>query len=97
MAVLRDRPYVRLNFLLVDLGAGFNGGPKEGFPEVSSSGMEVTVSGYRPAIGRVSSVLKFSGLNKSTDVTLERGVIESLSLYNWLRRSAMATRRGSVP
>lgn len=30
--------------------------------------------------------MKVTGLNKSTDVTLKRGVIGSLSLYNWLNQ-----------
>ena len=28
--------------------------------------------------------MKITGMNKSTDVTLKRGVIGSLNLYNWL-------------
>jgi phage tail-like protein len=28
--------------------------------------------------------MKVTGLNKATDVTLKRGVIGSLTLYNWL-------------
>jgi hypothetical protein len=29
-------------------------------------------------------VIKITGLNKATDVTMKRGVIGSLDLYNWL-------------
>ena len=85
MAVLRDRPYVQFNFL-VDLGTGSTDGPEAGFQEVSGVGMEVTVSEYRAGNSRENSVMKITGLNKSTDVTLKRGVIGSLSLYNWLHQ-----------
>ncbi len=83
MAVQRDRPYVQFNFL-VDLGNGVTDGPDAGFQEVSGVGMEVTVSEYRTGNSRENSVMKITGLNKSTDVTLKRGVIGSLSLYSWL-------------
>lgn len=83
MAVLRERPYVQFNFL-VDLGTGNTDGPEAGFQEVSGIGMEVTVSEYRNGNEKENSVRKITGLNKSTDVTMKRGVIGSLNLYNWL-------------
>ena len=85
MAVLRERPYVQFNFL-VDLGTGNTDGPEAGFQEISGIGMEVTVSEYRNGNSRENSVMKITGLNKSTDVTLKRGVIGSLSLYKWLHQ-----------
>ena len=83
MAVLRDRPYVQFNFL-VDLGTGNTDGPEAGFQELSGIGMEVTVSEYRNGNEKENSVRKITGLNKSTDVTMKRGVIGSLNLYQWL-------------
>jgi len=83
MAVLRDRPYVGFNFL-VDLGDGNTEGSQAGFQEVSGIGMEVTVSEYRNGNNRENSVWKMTGMNKSTDVTMKRGVIGSLNLYKWL-------------
>jgi phage tail-like protein len=85
MAVLRDRPYVQFNFL-VDLGTGNTEGPEAGFQEVSGIGMEVTVAEYRAGNSVENSVMKITGLNKATDVTLKRGVIGSLSLYSWLHQ-----------
>ena len=82
MAILRDRPYVQFNFL-VNLGNGTEG-HEAGFQECSGIGMEVTVSEYRNGNERENSVRKITGLNKSTDVTLKRGVIGSLNLYRWL-------------
>src|SRR5512138_2315009 len=84
MAQFRDRPYVQFNFL-VDLGAGSGtDGPDAGFQEVSGIGMEVTVAEYRNGNEKDNSVRKITGLNKSTDVTMKRGVIGSLTLYSWL-------------
>jgi phage tail-like protein len=83
MAVLRDRPYVQFNFL-VDLGSGVTDGPQAGFQELSNVGMEVTVAEYRTGNMKENSVQKITGLNKATDVTLKRGAIGSLDLYNWL-------------
>ncbi|AEJ00868.1 Conserved hypothetical protein CHP02241, phage tail region protein [Nitrosomonas sp. Is79A3] len=83
MAILRDRPYVQFNFL-VDLGDGVTEGPQAGFQELSGIGMEVTVSEYRTGNSKENSVMKVTGMNKSTDVTMKRGVIGSLNLYEWL-------------
>ena len=83
MAVLRERPYVQFNFL-VDLGNGNTEGPEAGFQEVSGIGMEVTVAEYRNGNERENAVRKITGLNRTTDVTLKRGVIGSLNLYQWL-------------
>jgi phage tail-like protein len=83
MATERERPYVQFNFL-VDLGDGNTDGPKAGFQECSNIGMEVTVAEYRNGNEKENSVRKITGLNKSTDVTLKRGIIGSLNLYQWL-------------
>src|ERR1700694_1271615 len=83
MATLRERPYVQFNFL-VDLGTGNTGGAEAAFQEISGIGMEVTVSEYRAGNFKENSVMKITGMNKSTDVTMKRGVIGSLNLYSWL-------------
>jgi phage tail-like protein len=83
VAVLRDRPYVQFNFL-VNLGDGVTDGPEAGFQEMSNVGMEVTVSEYRNGNDKENGVRKIVGLNKATDVTMKRGVIGSLNLYDWL-------------
>jgi phage tail-like protein len=83
MAVKRARPYVQFNFL-VDLGDGVTEGPDAGFQEISGIGMEVTVAEYRTGNSRENSVMKITGMNKATDVTMKRGVIGSLNLYKWL-------------
>jgi phage tail-like protein len=79
MATLRQRPYVQFNFE-VDLGHGV----QASFQECSNIGMEVTVAEYRTGDYKDNNVMKITGLNKATDVTLKRGVIGSLDLYQWL-------------
>ena len=83
MAVLRDRPYTQFNFL-VDLGTGNTDGPDAGFAEVGPIGMSVDVIEYRNGNSKENSVQKLTGLNKAADVTLKRGIIGSLDLYDWL-------------
>lgn len=83
MAVQRDRPYLQFNFL-VDLGTGDTDGPRAGFQECSEIGMSVDVIEYRNGNDRENSVRKLTGLNRATDVTLKRGIIGSLELYQWL-------------
>lgn len=79
----RDRPYGQFNFL-IDLGSGDTDSVDAGFQECSNLGMEVTVAEYRPGNAKENSVMKVTGLNKSTDVTLKRGVMGSDTLYVWL-------------
>jgi phage tail-like protein len=83
VATLRDRPYTQFNFL-VDLGDGNTDGPSAGFQEVSGLGMEVTVAEYRNGNSKENSAIKITGLSKATDVTMKRGIIGSLNLYQWL-------------
>ena len=83
MATQRDRPYAQFNFL-VDLGTGNTDGVQAGFQECSNIGMEVTVAEYRNGNEKENSVRKITILNKATPVTMKRGVIGSLDLYNWL-------------
>jgi phage tail-like protein len=68
---------VQFNFL-VDLGTGNTDGPDAGFQEISGIGMEVTVSEYRNGNEKENSVRKITGM--------KRGVIGSLTLYNWLNQ-----------
>lgn len=83
MATERDRPYAQFNFL-VDLGTGSTDGPQAGFQECSAIGMSVDVVEYRNGNDRENDVRKLTGLGRYPDVTLKRGVIGSLDLYQWL-------------
>ena len=83
MAVERDRPYVGFNFL-VDLGTGNTDGPQAGFAECSTIGMEVDIVEYRNGNENENSPRKLTGLTRYTDITLRRGIIGSLDLFEWL-------------
>ena len=83
MAVQRERPYAQFNFL-VDLGTGATDGPQAGFQECSEIGMSVDVIEYRNGNEKENNVRKLSGLARCPDVTLKRGIIGSLDLYQWL-------------
>ena len=84
MATLRDRPYSAFNFLVKLGDDGDPASVQAGFQEVSGLGMEITVQEYRNGNSRENAPLKITGLNKVTDVTLKRGVIGALDLYEWL-------------
>ena len=83
MATMRDRPYTQFNFL-VDLGDGNTEGPRAGFQEMSEIGTEVAVIEYRNGNSKENNPIKLTGLSKAGNVTLKRGVIGSLDLYQWL-------------
>ena len=83
MAVLRDRPYAQFNFL-VDLGTGQTEGPEAGFQECGPISASVDVVEYRNGNERDNHPRKLTGLSKVADVTLKRGIIGSLALYQWL-------------
>ena len=83
MAVLRDRPYHQFNFL-VDLGSGDTSGVEAGFSECSAITFEVSVAEYRNGNDKENVVHKITGLQKVPDVTLKRGLIGSLNLYQRL-------------
>jgi phage tail-like protein len=85
MAVLREVPYAQFNFL-VDLGSGQTDGPEAGFQECSGISMSVDVIEYRNGNDKENGVRKLAGLNKASDVTLKRGIIGSLGLYNWINQ-----------
>lgn len=82
MAVLRNDPYPGQNFL-VDLGDGDAGGPHAGFQEVTGLESWVDVTEYRTGNDKDRSPSKITGLAKTSDVILKRGVCGSLSLYKW--------------
>jgi phage tail-like protein len=81
---LQPRPYLQFNFL-VSLGPGSDPNSVDaGFQEISNIGMEVAIGEYRNGNWGENGVIKVNGLNKCTDVTMKRGIIGSLTLYNWL-------------
>ena len=85
MATLRNLPYAQFNFL-VDLGTGQTDGPEAGFQECSAISMSLDVVEYRNGNDKDNSPRKLTGLAKASDVTLKRGIIGSLNLYQWINQ-----------
>ncbi|HSP63156.1 MAG TPA: phage tail protein [Pyrinomonadaceae bacterium] len=85
MAGPGEQPYVQFNFL-IDFGAG-GPGPHGGFQECSCIGIDKTVAEYDRASEKPINVQKIKGLNKSTDVTLKRGVVGARAFDQWLGQS----------
>lgn len=84
MAVLRDAPYGNQHFR-VDLGTG-DAGPAAGFSHVVLPDISIDVIEYRTGNDKESGTRKLPGLAHYSDVTLKRGVIGSLDLYNWINQ-----------
>lgn len=98
MSVERENPYGTFNFL-VDLGTGDTTSVKAGFQEVTGLNMEVTSADYRNGNATVNHVRKINGIYKVGDITLKRGLMGSLDLYQWidqLRTGDQAAVRKSV-
>jgi len=91
MAVLRDQPYTAQNFL-VDLGDGDTQGPDGAFAEVSGIETWLDTVEYRSGNERENGPRKLTGLAKTGNVSLKRGVIGSLRLYAWFD----AVRNGDI-
>jgi phage tail-like protein len=83
MATQRDNPYGTFNFL-VDIGTGDTESIKAGFQEVSGMNIEVTSADYRNGNDKANHVRKINGMHKIGDVTLKRGLIGALDLYEWI-------------
>ena len=90
MAV-RDNPYGAFNFLVTIGGTGGADDVTGGFSEVTGLGAEVVYFEYRNGNDRENHVRKIPALNKVSDVTLKRGIIGDLRLFDWLK----ATRDGA--
>ena len=87
---LRDNPYGAFNFLVK---LGDTNGEDEiagGFSDFSGAGNEVKYSEYRNGNDRENHVRKIANTNTTDDVTLKRGIIGDLRLFEWIK----ATREG---
>lgn len=85
MAVLRDTPYGCFNFLV-----SFGPDPasvQAGFSGVHGLDLSVDVLHYRSGNARSSAPTLVPGRKRPVTVTLTRGVIGDMSLYEWLDTS----------
>jgi phage tail-like protein len=78
----RQTPYGAFNYIV-----NFDGGEAfGGFSDVSGIGTDVTVAEYRNGNEKENHVRKVPGIHKVNDVTLKRGIIDSTSLWAWIRQ-----------
>ena len=88
MAQFRENPYGAFNFI-VALGGGQGDGAEGtiigGFSDVSGLGMDVQYSEYRNGNERFNTVRKVPNTHKLDDVTLKRGLVGSVDLFEWLK------------
>jgi phage tail-like protein len=78
----RQTPYGAFNYIV-----NFDGGEEfGGFSDVSGIGSEVTVAEYRNGNEKENHVRKVPGIHKNSDITLKRGIINSKSLWDWIKQ-----------
>ena len=76
-----DTPYGAFNFVVSFDGSDAFGG----FSDVSGIGTEITVAEYRNGNEKENHVRKVPGVHKVSDVTLKRGIVDSKSLFDWIK------------
>ncbi|HSC79419.1 MAG TPA: phage tail protein [Chitinolyticbacter sp.] len=85
MATFRNNPYGAFNYL-VSLGGSDEASVVGGFSDVSGLGSEINYSEYRNGNEPVNTVRKIANTFKNDDVTLKRGLLGSLDLFEWYKR-----------
>ena len=95
MATYRDNPYGAFNFI-VSLGNGTESETVGGFSDVSGLGREVNYSEYRNGNESFNTVRKIANTYKNDDVTLKRGLVGSLTLFEWLKNVRIRTTRRRI-
>jgi phage tail-like protein len=89
MPTLREpTPYSAFNFIVAlggEQGTGEAGAIVGGFSDVSGLGSEITYAEYRNGNERVNTVRKVPNTHKLDDVTLKRGLVGSIDLFNWMK------------
>lgn len=82
----RTTPYGAFNFVVNFDGSEAFGG----FSDVSGIGTEVTVAEYRNGNDKENHVRKVAGVHKVSDVTLKRGILNSKTLFDWIKQTRTA-------
>jgi phage tail-like protein len=79
----RTTPYGAFNYLV-----SFDGGEIfGGFSDVSGIGSEVKIAEYRNGNEKENHVRKVAGTHTVADTTLKRGIVNSKSLWDWIRQT----------
>lgn len=81
MAEERTNPYIAFNFQVEADGIA------AGFQEVSGLNMEVNLADYRNGNEAANHVRKVIGMHSFGDVTLKRGLIGAMDLWEWIRQA----------
>ncbi|MBC7706349.1 MAG: phage tail protein [Rhodoferax sp.] len=77
----RTTPYGAFNFVV-----NFDGGEIfGGFSDVSGIGTEMAIAEYRNGNENENHVRKVGGIHKVSDVTLKRGIVDSITLFKWVK------------
>ncbi|HEX2828605.1 MAG TPA: phage tail protein [Burkholderiales bacterium] len=77
----RNAPYGAFNYLV-----SFDGGtPFGGFSDVSGIGSEIKMAEYRNGDEKENHVRKVPGIHTVADTTLKRGIVNSQTLWAWIR------------
>jgi phage tail-like protein len=82
MAILRNKPYPGINFV-VDLGTGVVDGPEAGLSDVCFPDARLEVFEYRNGNDRELDARKIETITRYGNLILRRGVIGDLSWYQW--------------
>ena len=79
----RTTPYGAFNYLV-----SFDGGEIfGGFSDVSGIGSDVKIAEYRNGNEKENHVRKVPGTHAVADTTLKRGIVNSKSLWDWIRHT----------
>jgi phage tail-like protein len=82
----RTTPYGAFNYLV-----SFDGGEIfGGFSDVSGIGSEVKIAEYRNGNEKENHVRKVAGTHTVSDTTLKRGIVNSKSLWEWMKQTRVA-------
>jgi phage tail-like protein len=82
MAVLREKPYPGMNFV-VDLGVGQTEGPEAGLAEVILPAAQVNTFEYRNGNEKELNGRVIQTITRYDNLILRRGAIGSLNWYGW--------------
>ena len=78
----RQTPYGAFNYIV-----NFDGGEEfGGFSDVSGISSEITIAEYRNGNEKENHVRKIPGMHKNSDITLKRGLINSKTLWDWIKQ-----------
>ena len=88
---LRDNPYGAFNFMVKLGDAGGEDQIAGGFSDFSGAAVEVKYSEYRNGNDRENHVRKVPNTHTINDVTLKRGIIGDLRLFEWIRSAREGT------